>query len=402
MHDRPGKAGLRGWVRAHRFPLLACLVSTSLTLVAGELGARAMCDRDEEGNLTFRSIALKPRPLPWRSAQAEIESYLRSDQSQLVFDPDLGWAPRPDRSNKLYAYDSGAIRVEAPGRVFAPEPAEGTLRIALVGDSFTLGAEVPYADTWGARLEELLGDRGQETEVLNFGVGGYGMDQAYLRWRKHARAWHPHVVILGFQPENVHRNVNLIRRLYQGGNPLSKPRFLLSARGLSLVNQPCIAPEELAATIRDIERWELVQHEEFYADYEPHPWQASVLARVVAALLERDQSEDYSLSRERVKLSLAIVRQMSKDVQAAGSRFLAVHLPARRDLETLRARGRLAYAELAASIEQSCEFVRTEDALLEAGDVESLDALFMPQGHYSTAANAVVAGALAATLSKAR
>lgn len=402
MHARRGGAGLRGWVRAHRFPLLACLASTSLALVAGEVGARLLCERDEEGNLTFRSIALKPRPLPWRSAQAEIEDYLRSDQGPLMFDPDLGWAPRPNRSNKLYAFNSAAIRVDAPGRVFAPEPAEGTLRIALVGDSFTAGADVPYADTWGARLAKLLDDRGRETEVMNFGAGGYGMDQAYLRWQKHARGWHPHVVIFGFQPENVHRNVNLIRRLYQGGNPLSKPRFLLSTSGLSLINQPCIAPEELAATIRDLDRWELVQYEEYYDDYEPHLWQASVLARVLVALAEREDREDFSLSRERVKLSLEIVRQMSSDVQAAGSRFLAVHLPARPDLETLRVRGRLAYADLAGSIEQSCELVRTEDALLEACQGRSLDALFMPQGHYSPAANALVAEALAETLAKSR
>jgi hypothetical protein len=401
MHDRPGGGGLRGWARARRFRLLACLVSTLLALVAGEVWVRRTCVWDAHGNRRFRSLVLEPLSLPWKEAQEEIESYRVSDRTQIVFDPDLGWAPRPERANKLYAYNAAAIRVDALDRVTAPEPAEGTLRIALVGDSFTLGAEVTYEASWGARLEKHLEERGQEAEVLNFGVGGYGMDQAYLRWKKHARPFHPHVVVFGFQPENVHRNVNLIRRLYQGGNPLSKPRFLLGESGLSLVNQPCIAPEKLAATIRDIHRWELVQYEEYYENYEPRLWQASALVQVLVALAEGDDRNDYRFARERVKLSLEIVRQMSRDVRAEGSRFLIVHLPTRPDLEILRARGRLAYADLVAAIEESCEFVHTEDALLEAG-AESLDALFRENGHYSPAANAVVAEVLARAFAGSR
>jgi len=54
-------------------------------------------------------------------------------------------------------------------------------RVALVGDSFTFGMEVPYEDTWGAQLERALAG---DVQVLNFGVDGYGVDQAYLRYRK--------------------------------------------------------------------------------------------------------------------------------------------------------------------------------------------------------------------------
>ena len=35
---------------------------------------------------------------------------------------------------------------------------------------------------WGFFLERNLTDLGYNVEVMNFGVGGYGIDQIYLRW----------------------------------------------------------------------------------------------------------------------------------------------------------------------------------------------------------------------------
>ncbi len=88
------------------------------------------------------------------------------------------------------------------------------MRIAIFGDSFAFGAQVPFEHTWGYYLENNLKEAGLNAEVLNFGVGGYGIDQAFRRWEKEGKAFSPHVVLCGFQPENVKRNVNLIRPIY--------------------------------------------------------------------------------------------------------------------------------------------------------------------------------------------
>ena len=48
--------------------------------------------------------------------------------------------------------------------------------ILAVGDSFTFGDRVSDHETWPAQLERLTG-----RQVLNAGVFGYGVDQAYLR-----------------------------------------------------------------------------------------------------------------------------------------------------------------------------------------------------------------------------
>jgi hypothetical protein len=73
-----------------------------------------------------------------------------------------------------------------------------------VGDSFTFGLEVRYEDTWPRQLERLLGP---EFQVLNFGVDGYGVDQAYLRYRRDGLAWRPEIVVLGVIDDDFRRTM---------------------------------------------------------------------------------------------------------------------------------------------------------------------------------------------------
>ena len=68
--------------------------------------------------------------------------------------------------------------------------------VALYGDSFTEGYGVSPQDSWCSVLSHLL-----HCQVANFGVAGYGTDQAYLRFLDNRRD-RAKVVILGFLSEN--------------------------------------------------------------------------------------------------------------------------------------------------------------------------------------------------------
>jgi hypothetical protein len=68
------------------------------------------------------------------------------------------------------------------GAEFAPAPAPGTLRIAVVGDSETFGAALAEATTLPAVLERAIGELAAAgaactAEVLNFGFPGYNLEQ---------------------------------------------------------------------------------------------------------------------------------------------------------------------------------------------------------------------------------
>ena len=74
--------------------------------------------------------------------------------------------------------------------------------VSLFGDSFTFAAEVSDSEAWGNVLAGLLGCR-----VANYGVGGYGSDQAFLAMKSRP-ADGAGVVFLNHLSENILRNVN--------------------------------------------------------------------------------------------------------------------------------------------------------------------------------------------------
>jgi hypothetical protein len=155
------------------------------------------------------------------------------DQLEARAHPDLGWDASQMGSDY---YDSSGSR---PIPAF-PDPARYPARISLYGDSFTEGYGVDARHAWSNYLAIL-----QNCRVANYGVAGYGTDQAYLRyqdnWNDPAR-----VVILEFLTENIKGNVNQFRNLIASSSYcFIKPRFLLDSKGqLALMPIPVLSREE--------------------------------------------------------------------------------------------------------------------------------------------------------------
>jgi hypothetical protein len=75
-----------------------------------------------------------------------------------------------------------------------------TKRIVVIGDSFAMGSGVSDSENYPTVLEELLGDNYKDIniEVLNFGVGGYGLRNYVAVLNEKAMAFDPDLVLIGF------------------------------------------------------------------------------------------------------------------------------------------------------------------------------------------------------------
>jgi hypothetical protein len=120
-------------------------------------------------------------------------------------DPVLGWRPPPHVAAWQRFEGEALVATNALGfrdGDHVPDKPPGTLRIAVLGDSFTEAVQVPLGETWwrvmAAHLEGPGCDAGSEAEVLSFGVSGYSTAQSLLAWRAHARRFAPDVVLLAF------------------------------------------------------------------------------------------------------------------------------------------------------------------------------------------------------------
>jgi hypothetical protein len=116
------------------------------------------------------------------------------------YDAELGWAPKPDvRTNILgttVTILEGGIRSNSneEGRDGTGDP------ILAVGDSYTFGDQVSDWETWPAELEKLA-----RRKVINAGVFGYGIDQAFLRARHLLSRYRFSTVVFSFIPDDIRR-----------------------------------------------------------------------------------------------------------------------------------------------------------------------------------------------------
>jgi hypothetical protein len=156
--------------------------------------------------------------------------------------PRLGWPSR--QALEKERDDLGNSLAAAPN-------SEKDFLISAYGDSFTAGFGVKPDQVWSNVLGKMLG-----SFIENYGVPGYGTDQAYLRFHDNSRD-DAKIVFLGVLSENIQRNINQLRNfLIPNTQCQTKPRFVLDKRGhLQFVPIPKLTADNYADFIRNPEHY---------------------------------------------------------------------------------------------------------------------------------------------------
>lgn len=133
---------------------------------------------------------------------------LRSPVAERVhsrYDPELGWVAVPN----LYVPDlyGPGVYFRSDSRGFrdnaevAPGSPPDRLRVVCSGDSFTLGYGVDNDHAWCT----LIGVLDRRFQTVNMGQGGYGIDQAYLWYRRDGRLLEHQVHLFAFTTTDFDR-----------------------------------------------------------------------------------------------------------------------------------------------------------------------------------------------------
>lgn len=216
--------------------------------------------------------------------------------------PDLGWD----------SYRDG--RRAGPAGV---GPACGS----AFGDSFTHADEVEDDEAWPYRLSQRLG-----CEVENFGVGGYGQDQAYLKFLKVRPTGR--FVILAVNQEMMRRNVAASWRFYASlPDSLPKPMFRIDADDLVLEKAP-----------QSLDRASIAAHHRFDRYAEPFvvgfPYFPSLLRvlyyRLSPSAYAANRIEPYGsvwANEAAVDLSFRLLQRFVRDAVRQGKKIAVMLVP---------------------------------------------------------------------------
>lgn len=308
-------------------------------------------------------------------------------------DPVQGWSIRENAEGELYSSNSIGIRGK---REYALEkPADVDYRIAAFGDSFTHCDDVANEYTW----EHVMEQKDTDIEVMNFGVGGYGTDQAYIRYQRKGKPYHADIVLIGFMVENINRNVNAFVPFYRRlSSPLTKPRFSLDDDGELVLRESKLKTRDDYIALREHQREylkKLGEYDYYYQrlylsdwDYKPFKLAYYIAVNITDPWVV-DYHRQYNTSSEPYKVTLKIIEDFYKEAEADGSKPWVVVFPEMEDVMRAR-RGKVKRHQplLDAFDERDMRYVDILDGF-ERNDMLSIGKLF--HGHYTEAGDALVA-----------
>jgi hypothetical protein len=193
------------------------------------------------------SLVLFVRQAQW---QAPVSERLHTQ-----YDAELGWVNLPKvRIPDMYGRGVG-LSTNSRGFRGARDVEEtvppGKRRIVCSGDSFAFGWGVADEDVWCHQLELLDPSR----ETVNLGLGGYGIDQAYLRYRRDGAALQHTLHIFAFITEDF-RRMRLAEFLTYG-----KPWLALDGEQIVVRNVPVprISYSPLSWLFRNVETFRFLR-----------------------------------------------------------------------------------------------------------------------------------------------
>lgn len=328
-----------------------------------------------------------------------INKLLREKAEYTCFHPVLGWSIKKNGRSALYKANSQGIRGD---REYELSPPQDIIRIATFGNSFTHCDDVNNKDTW----QEYLNRSDEHLEILNFGVGGYSPDQAYLRYQEDGAAFNPHIILMCMAGVNVFRNVNVFKPFMWDitGLPLSKPRFILKRDSLVLLENPMqelsdykkllVKPEKILRQIGENDYFYRTKYKENSFDFLPS-------VRLFIILYYKLVSEKkgtpiihdgyFNTESEAYRVTVAIFKQFAYEAKSNGALPIAVIFPHRGDFEQYKNNGTRVYAPFLKEWQaRGCRYIDLLDAFIKYDKDYALREE-IGWGHYTPKANQLAA-----------
>jgi hypothetical protein len=379
-------------VERRLFSLIVAMNLVTIVLIGlfAELIVRMNVRPNSQGVEVFGTTLI---PKDWHSVRIWNRRLLEENPqslSYLIVDDMVGWTVARNRMSKDGTYMSSREGIRSGALDVSYDKSKRSHRVVAVGDSFTFGLGVPFQSSWGTQLENKLGNI---IEVLNFGVDGYGIDQAYLRYHRDAKAFHADLVVFSFVEWDLLRAIHVYPfvGLPDWEIPFAKPRFAMLKGKLELLNVPLMKPNNLL----DFEAVTSLPFLEYESGYAAEEWgrrwyHSSALVRYLLSKVPRWPRPSSLTSEDTmILINAEILVHFVREVEAAGSIPLLVYLPSRTDFTeekrrlrelffgALQARG-LRYADLTSCMKHgvyNTMFIEGDPHYSSEGNARAADCL---------------------------
>jgi len=242
-------------------------------------------------------------------------------------------------------------------------------RVALLGDSYFIGFESSFEDSFAHRLEADLRKAGLASEVLNFAVSGHGTAEMLLTFDGYARKFSPDLVVAEWHGSDWQDNVRSGLFQVKDGHLQRLAATYLPATKIQAIflGSPTY-------------RW-MAENSQFYNAVRDYT--ARLVKRVLVAVRGRPpaggadgDNEDASPAAAQVDLSIALIQELRRHVEEANARFIMVDVPRRLNRQKFES----SFAQLLAQLTGDPAFISPVSAFEMAAGPETK--LYTEKGNY--------------------
>mgnify|MGYP000850478714 CR=1 FL=1 len=344
----------------------------------------------------FQWLIIKKLDLNPKLSKNNIHKFYKNS-----FDKTLGWVPRSNsiKIDKIKSFGEQSkkkfptvkYKINKYGERFNPSFEKKRKKIFTFGDSFVFARHVNDKDTWQHKLSSLT-----NSNVVNFGVGNYGIDQSILRMQKILKNKKNKIIILGFVPETIVRIHSCWRHFYEYGNFFAfKPRFILKNKSLKLIKNPISKITELYNLKKKINfliKNDIWYNKKFKHDLIHFPFLLSIFKNFpknmtliyYLTISKIFQSYNYHnkawriilndnsnfvyksyYNKEMVNLMSEQIKYFSKTVKKGNGRPVVVIFPYLEDLRFISRKRKLFYSKIITNISKYVAIIDLTKSLLE-------------------------------------
>jgi hypothetical protein len=219
--------------------------------------------RPTKSELIFAAVVMLAVPIVAELALRI--GHVQFDSQLYTADHQRGWSLRAGAEGLVVGETRQYVHVNKHGfrdvnRSY--EKPASTIRIAVLGNSWTEAMQVPLDKSYCSLLERKLTEiscyAGKQVEVLNFGVSGYSTAQELLLLRQEVWKYHPDVVVVAFY--SARDIANNVRQFNNAADPEQSPYFVYrgdqlvlddSFRALPAVHKKQIMLQKIRGTVND-------------------------------------------------------------------------------------------------------------------------------------------------------
>lgn len=322
------------------------------------------------------------------------------DNYQKKLHESLGWVVARGQEHEIDAEGSRLIPA-------FPDPNEHQSCVSIYGDSYTFSNRTTPKESWSNQLSIRLNCR-----VSNFGVSGYGTDQALMRFRENHKD-SAKIVLLNHFVDDIPRNVSQhwgTRFTTEQQSFQFKPRFILNDKGvLEKVPLPDFSFEEMQDLRRQPEKY--LKHDYFLpgSHYGSLRFQFPYSLLVVRTIFShskfkaifRGEPVHAAYYREdhpsnSLKLTAEILKAFDKEAKFKGKTPIVTVIPFSTDFDYFRKNGKWSFAKLLDMLKEDGIEVVNLGAEIEK-ELKGRDQhyLYAGEGHFNANGDLLIAEIIA-------